>query len=300
MYSPEIDAFLQITRNRSFSRAAEEMHLAQSTVSKRLQILEEFLGYSLIERGKGIKHVQLTPQGTEFYDIAERWQDLVHEAQEIGRTQRHYNLKIGTVPSANMTFVPQLCRKLLNHTPCVDFRVVSLHSVEMYDEIEKRNIDVGFSLVEQVHASVSVKPSFSVPFIGIRLKRAKGAAVVDVRSLDPVHCIYFAWGTRYQTWHEYWFHAKGKPRATIDNPYILFELFEHQEQWAVVPMAIANLLLQSGRFESFRIEPQPPDRIFFKLTHKDVKAHIKPAIEIFSHYLKDALRGSYSNVYCEL
>ncbi|MDR1921144.1 MAG: LysR family transcriptional regulator [Candidatus Adiutrix sp.] len=296
----EIAAFLHIARFRSLTKAADEMHLAQSTVSKRLQLLEENLGYSLIERGRGIKRIQLTPEGEEFLAIAERYQEVAHEAAQIGKTERRHNLAIGTVSSANMTIVPQLCKRLLAHDPPICFRVISLHSMEMYEEIEKRNIDVGFALVEQVHPSVIVMPCFAVPFVGIRLKRSGDASVVDVRSLDPGECIFVPWGTRYQTWHDYWFHAGKRPKATIDNPYILFDLLSTKKQWAVVPMAIANLLLSSDKFEIFKIDPQPPDRIFFKLTHKYPHGPTRNALEIFSNFLSEELATRYLGVYTEL
>ena len=296
----EIEAFLHIARFRSLTKAAEEMYLAQSTVSKRLQLLEEYLGYALIERGKGIKRIQLTSEGEEFLAIAERYQEMAHEATQIGKTERHYNLTIGTVPSANMTIVPQLCKRLMIHDPAIYFRVISLHSVEMYEEIEKRNIDIGFSLVEQVHPSVIVKPCFAVPFVGLRIKQGGDGAVLDVCGLDPGECIFVPWGTRYQTWHDYWFHAGSRPRATIDNPYILFDLLSSKKQWAVVPMAIANLLIASGKFETFKIDPQPPDRIFFKLSHRYPQAQTSKAIDIFSKILSEELATRYLGVYTEL
>ncbi len=299
MDSVGIEVFLQIVRNRSISRAAEAVHLAQSTVSKRLQMLEDYLGYSLIERGKGIKTLELTPQGIEFIKIAERWQDLIHDAYQVGRLKVHYNIAIGTVPSANMTFVPQLCRRLLSHEPCIHFKIISLHSLEMYEEVEKRNIDVGFSLVEQVNQNVAAIPCFSVPMIGIRLQQ--GALdknlTVDIRTLNPANCIFINWGTRYQMWHDYWFHSGDMPKASIDNPYLLFTIIERKEQWAIVPLAIANLLLALNKFETFYLDPAPPDRIFFKLTHKSPKPNAYMALEVFDDYLRKELLEGYTDVY---
>ena len=80
MQSQDIEIFLLLARHRNLSRAAEIAHLAQSTISKRLQMLEERLGYPLLERGKGLKKVELTPHGEAFLPIAERWRDLEREA----------------------------------------------------------------------------------------------------------------------------------------------------------------------------------------------------------------------------
>lgn len=170
----------------------------------------------------------------------------------------------------------------------------------MYEEIERRNIDIGFTLVEQVHPSAIVEPCFAVPFVGLRLKQKGAKPMVDVRSLDPGECIFVPWGTRYQTWHDYWFHAGNRPRATIDNPYILFDLLSGKKQWAVVPMAIANILLSDDKFETFKIDPQPPDRIFFKITHKYPQAQTRTALGLFSGILSEELSTRYLGTYTEL
>jgi hypothetical protein len=156
------------------------------------------------------------------------------------------------------------------------------------------------SLVELVHPSVIVKPCFAVPFVGLRIKQGGDGAVLDVRGLDPGEGIFVPWGTRYQTWHGYWFHAGGRPRATIDNPYILFDLLSSKKQWAIVPMAIANLFIASGKFETFKIDPQPPDRIFFKLSHRSPQAKTRQSLDIFSKILSEELATRYLGVYTEL
>jgi len=297
MDSQSIEVFLQIARHRSVSRAAEAAHLAQSTVSKRLRMLEESLGYTLVERGKGLKKVELTPQGEEFLRLAERWQDLVREALEVSRMEPRHSLVIGTVSSANMTFVPQLCRRLWTHEPHVSYRIVTLHSMEMYEEIEKRTIDVGFSLLEQQSPNVAVAPCLSVPLIGVRTRREQRPRRMDVRALDPQQCVFVPWGTRYQTWHDYWFHSGKSHRASIDNPLILFSVLEHPEQWAIVPKGIAHAMLATGRFETFQVDPPPPERVFYRLTHKSPRTGALYPLEVFTGLLGRMLREDFPDVY---
>ncbi|CAH2601431.1 LysR family transcriptional regulator [Rhodovastum atsumiense] len=298
MQSQDIEIFLQLARHRNLSRAAEVTHLSQSTISKRLQMLEEKLGYHLLERGKGLKKVELTPQGEAFLPIAERWQELLREAHEVSWAQPRQHIVIGTVPSANMTFIPELCRRLWNRKPRLSYRTISLHSVEMYEEIEKRTIDVGFSLVEQTAQSVAVSPCFSVPLIGVRIRQG-GARKVDVRSLDPEHCILVPWGTSYLAWHDYWFHSGKKPWATVDNPLILFAVIEHKEQWAVVPRGIAHAMLATGRFETFQIDPAPPERVFYKITHKTPRSSVALALQAFNEELAGTIHDGFPDIYTD-
>ena len=54
-----INSFLTVAELKSFTRAAEEMHFSQSTVSNQIKQLESELGYPLFDR-IGNK-VDLTP-----------------------------------------------------------------------------------------------------------------------------------------------------------------------------------------------------------------------------------------------
>ena len=54
--------FAAVQQHRSFTRAAQELHVTQPTVTTALRNLEEELGTSLIDRSS----CQLTPAGEEL------------------------------------------------------------------------------------------------------------------------------------------------------------------------------------------------------------------------------------------
>ncbi len=59
--SKQIDMFLLLAKNLSFSQTANEMYTTQPTISRQIAILEEELGCKLFERNK--RHVNLTEEG---------------------------------------------------------------------------------------------------------------------------------------------------------------------------------------------------------------------------------------------
>jgi hypothetical protein len=65
-----MDAFLALVRTQSASRTAEELNVAQSTVSKRMKLLEEEIGAVLFDRRKGNKTFTLTSAGEALVDVA--------------------------------------------------------------------------------------------------------------------------------------------------------------------------------------------------------------------------------------
>jgi len=64
----QLQVFLAVWENRSFSRAAHEVHLTQPTVSGHIRVLEEALGVRLFDRSG--KEVTLTKAGEVLYPFA--------------------------------------------------------------------------------------------------------------------------------------------------------------------------------------------------------------------------------------
>ena len=61
MDTQQLRAFLEVAEARSFSAAAQQLHLTQPAVSKRIALLEEYLGTELFDRIG--RHVSLTEAG---------------------------------------------------------------------------------------------------------------------------------------------------------------------------------------------------------------------------------------------
>ena len=59
----QLRAFIALAESRNFTRAAEQMHIAQPPLSRQIQLLEEELGVRLLERTS--RRIALTPAGHE-------------------------------------------------------------------------------------------------------------------------------------------------------------------------------------------------------------------------------------------
>ena len=74
MTESEVLAFLSVVKNGTISSAAKELYLSQPALSRRLTLLEEQLGYTLLLHHKGQRYVELTQAGKSFVSLAQRWQ----------------------------------------------------------------------------------------------------------------------------------------------------------------------------------------------------------------------------------
>ncbi|SMF05374.1 LysR family transcriptional regulator [Pseudobacteriovorax antillogorgiicola] len=75
-----LKAFIATAKHGSFSKAAEELNIAQSAVSRQIKLLEESINDELILRSS--KQITLTPKGKEIFEIALGFVNQIDEALE--------------------------------------------------------------------------------------------------------------------------------------------------------------------------------------------------------------------------
>ena len=64
----QIEAFVNVVRYKSFSKAADATFFTQPTISTHIRNLEKELGVKLLDRKS--RTVEMTPQGSKFYKYA--------------------------------------------------------------------------------------------------------------------------------------------------------------------------------------------------------------------------------------
>ena len=64
-----LKTFMAVATTLSFSRAADELHYSQSSVTHHIKRLERDLGVRLLERFRFAKTIALTDAGGQIYDM---------------------------------------------------------------------------------------------------------------------------------------------------------------------------------------------------------------------------------------
>ncbi len=287
MYIFGVEAFLSIIRTQNFGRAAERLNLTQSALSKRLRVLERELGTTLIERGKGLRTTRITSAGESFIDLAERWESIWQETQQLKSHGPRLTLKIGATDSLNYAVFPSLYRALNEHIPKISLRVVTLHSEELYDAIERRQVDIAFVIREKAHMNVVVEKCYSEPLLGLRIAIPGHTdfEVIQPSKLDPNHELYVRWGPSYELWHDRLWDSQCPERTRLDTAQLILSFLSKADQWAIVPHSVAKTALRAGNFNIFTLAEAPPERVCYKLTHKHPKASSTESIAIFNQIL---------------
>ena len=93
----EINTFIHVANQESFSKAADVLGYTQAAVSIQIKQLESELGTRLFDRIG--KHISLTHQGKAFYQYALRITSEIEEAKDVlsGSQDLNGTLRIGTI-----------------------------------------------------------------------------------------------------------------------------------------------------------------------------------------------------------
>lgn len=144
MNSETLRTFISLAQTLNFSRTADALFVAQSTVTKRVAELENEIGKKLFHRSK--RQVSLTYEGTAFLPYASRILALesasINEVNSILRYER--SLRIGSTNSIYECYLFSLISKFCE-SPLNAIQVKIGHSFELLQQMQDDILDVVFS-----------------------------------------------------------------------------------------------------------------------------------------------------------
>jgi LysR family transcriptional regulator, hypochlorite-specific transcription factor HypT len=118
--------FLALAESGSFSRAAEQRHVAQPAFSRRIRSLEEWLGATLIDRST--HPASLTEAGTRFRPMAV---DILHRVASARDETRNAEalaaatLRFAATHALSLTFFPSWIRSLESRMQVAPIHLIS-------------------------------------------------------------------------------------------------------------------------------------------------------------------------------
>ena len=137
--------FLAVSREQSFSKAAESLFLSQPTLSRQLKDLEEELGKTLFIRGG--KRVTLTEEGMILRKRAEEIVELVDKAeQEVRLTDDEEitgTIYIGAGETHAIRLIARTADRLSEQYPNIRYNFYSADGVDVSERLDKGLIDFG-------------------------------------------------------------------------------------------------------------------------------------------------------------
>ena len=189
-----------IAKTGNFSRAAEECHVAQPSLSQQIRKLEDELGERLFDRMK--REARLTPAGEALLPRAVRILDEVEtarrEAHESGQLVRG-TLRIGALPTIAPYFLPDAIRMFSERYPGVEMVVEEDTTARLLRMIAACEIDLAIASLPLGDDRLETRTLFSEELLlalppDHRLAGKSRVALADVEAekfilLKEGHCL---------------------------------------------------------------------------------------------------------------
>ena len=140
----QLEVFVATAEYCSFTKAAEDLHLTQSTVSMHIRTLEEVLGACLIERGAR-KKVILTEEGKRGYSMARGSLARVGALQGRRTDGGEELLRIGTSTVPAQYLLPKLLSGFLKKHSRVKYILRRGDSEHILECIQKGEVRIGLT-----------------------------------------------------------------------------------------------------------------------------------------------------------
>jgi len=157
----QLEIFMRIAEEKSFSRAAEKMLRTQPAISIAIKRLEEELGEPLFDRSS--KSGTLTEAGKILLSYAQRMLNLRDEAVgAIGELRGMYRgrLSLGANESTSLYLLPPLLLEYRRRHPHIRIEVFRNISERIPAEVLERNLDFGFLSFDPLHPALESLPIY--------------------------------------------------------------------------------------------------------------------------------------------
>jgi LysR family glycine cleavage system transcriptional activator len=246
-----VRAFTAAARHLSFTRAALELHVTHSAVSRQIKSLEEFLGISLFERR--IRQVALTAEGQQFFaEVEPALAQIGAAARALQSREAARAVRINVRPSfAVRWLIPRLPSFVERH-PDIEPQVVTStvmpeQAVGSFDIAVRRGL-------EGWPSSMEVQPFLEDEVLVVGAPSLfKAHPLDDLRALAS-HVLLSA-RTRKDDWDD-WRKQVGAPRARpagrlqFDHLHFVLQAAVDGLGIALAPTSLVAHDLASGRLQS--------------------------------------------------
>jgi DNA-binding transcriptional LysR family regulator len=183
-----LKVFRTVAEEASFRRAAERLHLSQPAVSQQIHALEEEVGATLFDRGKG--RIRLTDAGVVLLRYARKGARLADEARaalDSLRGETTGTLRIGASMTVTQYILPRMLGAFIEQHPRIEPAVTSGNTEQIVAALAQRRIDLGL-----IEGPVSSRDVYRQRFFEDRLvlivgRRSPWPGNPGLRKSGPMH-----------------------------------------------------------------------------------------------------------------
>ena len=179
-----LDYFLAVARERSFTRAAEALHMTQQSLSAQIAGLEKELGCQLF-----VRHIplELTYAGQTLQryasDIQQLHRTLRYEFSDIARN-RQGELRLGLSFIRSQQLMPAAIDAFRREYPRITFSLMEGPSDTLYQQLTNGELDLAIATFPHVSAEVELQDFFRDEVVLLLSRRLLSELRLDAAALQ--------------------------------------------------------------------------------------------------------------------
>lgn len=283
--------FLHTARHGNLTKAAQEMHITQPSVSYALKQMEESLGIKLFNRLS--KGVELTSEGRALLGYVEQSFSLLAAAQRHVQELKQLTegeLRIGASESLiKHLLLPKLDRFHAKY-PGIRIRLSHGKTPDLAQRLREGHIDCAIVHMPLTDPQLTIQPLAKLEecFVVGEAYRGLAADLLSMEELAGLPLLLLSPGSSTRVYVEQWFAAKGctaKPDIELGSIDLLIEFARRGYGAAFITRSFVEAELQSGMLFELRLEETIPPRSIGFATRRDVQLSL--AAERFAWMLNE-------------
>jgi DNA-binding transcriptional LysR family regulator len=287
----QLQAFVEVAANRSFSRAAEALGLTQPSITARIQSLERDLGEKLFERnGRGVR---LTEFGTAFLPHAQRVLQALQDGQDAVRSLRALEsgtLRLGAAPTISTYVLPALLKDFHARYPQLEVSLRTEYSDQIAQMVLADEVEVGLERMI-AHADVVAVPLYEDEVVLITSPQHRFAkrGIATLEDLSREALLMFNRGSGYYTLVDNALRDAGvlaQPAMELDNMEAAKQMVAEDLGIAILPRAAVEREVQRGELRQVRVHGMKMPRRQITVIYRRGRA-LSPAAQAFVALLQE-------------
>lgn len=158
----QLQCFAAVAKSGSFAEACTVLHLSQPALSIAIRNLEEALGGKLLARTT--RAVALTPEGSEFYLIAQRlladWEHSLEDVHNLFSLRRG-KLAIASMPTFASSLLPPILGVYHDLHPTINVTVHDVIAESVVDMVRQGRVELGVTFDPGDAQDLDFQPLFT-------------------------------------------------------------------------------------------------------------------------------------------
>ena len=190
----QLQLFIEVTKHKSITKAAETMHLSQPALSKSIRALEDELGMTLIIRTN--KTSDLTDGGKIVLEYAQKMAGILSEMKttlnDITNLSRG-QIDIGLPPIIGSLFFPRVIAKFHHAFPNIELNITEYGGARVVKSVEEGEFELGVAVLPIDEGQFNVYPIVEeeMKLLVFKDHHLASREVVDIKELRNEEFIFY-------------------------------------------------------------------------------------------------------------